>query len=50
MMKRYRALDKDGLARVGETLEDGDTFIYKCVPDAGSMQQLEQTQVDLSKL
>lgn len=43
MMKRYHALDKDGLARVGEQLDDGDTFIYKCVPDATSMQQIEQT-------
>lgn len=50
MLKKFHALDKDGLARVGEELSDGDAYIYKCVPDAASMQQLEQPQVDLGKL
>jgi DNA-directed RNA polymerase III subunit RPC2 len=50
MLKKYHALDKDGLARVGEKLDDGDTYIYKCVPDASSLQMLEQTQVDFAKL
>jgi DNA-directed RNA polymerase III subunit RPC2 len=50
MLKKYHALDKDGLARVGEKLDDGDTYIYKCVPDATSLQMLEQTHVDFSKL
>ena len=41
MLKRYHALDKDGLARVGEKLDDGDTYINKCVPDAASLNQIE---------
>jgi DNA-directed RNA polymerase beta subunit len=42
MLKKYHALDKDGLARVGEALNDGDAFVYKGVPDAATLQLLEQ--------
>jgi DNA-directed RNA polymerase beta subunit len=41
MLKRYHALDKDGLARVGEKLDDGDIYINKCVPEAASLNQIE---------
>ena len=30
--KKYHALDKDGLARVGEQLSEFDIFVNKCVP------------------
>lgn len=35
-MKKYHALDQDGLARIGETLNDGDVFINKYRPDLAS--------------
>jgi DNA-directed RNA polymerase III subunit RPC2 len=52
MLKRYHALDKDGMARIGEKLNDGDVFINKHVPDAVSMKQLESmhNQVDQKTL
>ena len=33
MKKKFHALDRDGLARIGEKLHDGDVFIHKYVPD-----------------
>ncbi len=32
-MRKFHALDHDGLARVGEKLSDGDIFINKYRPD-----------------
>jgi len=37
-MKKFHALDSDGLARVGEQLHDGDIFINKYRPDLASAQ------------
>lgn len=33
IFKRFHALDVDGIARVGESLNDGDVYINKHVPD-----------------
>jgi DNA-directed RNA polymerase III subunit RPC2 len=37
MLKKFRALDKDGLARVGEELRDGDIYVNKHVPDTSTL-------------
>lgn len=55
-MRKYHALDKDGMARVGEKLEDGDVFLNKHVPDMSSVRGLDNgmissaAQVDLTQL
>ena len=33
-MKRFHALDQDGIARVGEKLSDGDIYVNKYRPTA----------------
>ena len=33
MFKKYRCLDKDGFARIGEQLHDGDVYLNKAVPN-----------------
>lgn len=35
-MKKFHALDKDGLARIGEKLSSGDIYINKYRPDLSS--------------
>ena len=36
-MRKFHALDQDGLARVGEKLSDGDVYINKYRPDMASV-------------
>mgnify|MGYP000969567531 CR=1 FL=1 len=43
-MRKFHALDQDGLARVGEKLGDGDIFINKYRPDLASAQVNPATQ------
>jgi len=43
-MKKYHALDKDGLARVGEKLQDGDVYINKYNPDMTTVKINTMTQ------
>ena len=43
-MKKYRALDKDGLARVGEQLTDGDVYMNKQSPDMATVKIDQITQ------
>ena len=51
-MKKFHALDQDGLARVGEKLSDGDVYINKYRPDMTSVQVNPVTKQveDLEKL
>jgi hypothetical protein len=39
MFKKFRALDKDGMAHVGHQLNDGDIYLNKHVPDPSSFSQ-----------
>ena len=49
MKKKFHALDRDGLARIGEKLSDGDVFIHKYVPDV-DMNQYRHTALDIQNL
>jgi DNA-directed RNA polymerase III subunit RPC2 len=37
MFKKFKALDKDGMAHVGQSLQDGDIYINKHVPDPATL-------------
>jgi DNA-directed RNA polymerase III subunit RPC2 len=39
MMKKFRTLDKDGISRIGEELQDGDVYMHKHTPDMASCPQ-----------
>ncbi len=39
MFKKFKSLDKDGMAHVGQQVDDGDIYINKHVPDPASFPQ-----------
>ena len=43
-LKKYHALDSDGMARISEQLNDGDVFINKHTPDPTSLKINEVTR------
>ena len=43
-LKKYHALDADGMARISEQLNDGDVFINKHTPDPSSLKINEVTR------
>lgn len=52
MFKKFKSLDKDGMAHVGQQLDDGDIYINKHVPDPASFPQgqVVLTQQDLESM
>ena len=48
MNKKFHALDEDGMARVGESLGNGDVFINKYTPVINETQSGLMSHQDLS--
>ena len=50
MMKKYHALDEDGMARIGEMVGNGDVYINKHVPQVPEQQNGVLNQQELESL